>query len=29
MKTEEQRRARELRSLGWSIGEIERELGVS
>jgi hypothetical protein len=29
VKTDEQRRARELRALGWSIGEIERELGVS
>jgi hypothetical protein len=29
MKTDEQRRARELRGLGWSIGEIERELNVS
>jgi hypothetical protein len=29
MKTDEQRRARELRALGWSIGEIERELDVS
>ena len=29
MKTDEQRRARELRALGWSIGEIERELSVS
>jgi len=29
MKTDEQRRARELRALGWSIGEIERELHVS
>jgi len=29
MKTTEQRRARELRRLGWSIGEIERELQVS
>lgn len=29
MKTDEQRRARELRALGWSIGEIERELSVA
>jgi hypothetical protein len=29
MKTEEQRKARELRALGWSIGEIERAVGVS
>jgi hypothetical protein len=29
MKTEERRRARELRELGWSITEIEREVGVS
>ena len=29
VKTTEQRRARELRALGWSIGEIEFELGVS
>src|SRR3954462_8532591 len=29
VKTEEQRRARELRALGWSIGEIETEVGVS
>jgi hypothetical protein len=29
MKTEEQRRAKELRALGWSIKEIERELGVA
>jgi hypothetical protein len=29
MKTSEQRRARDLRALGWSIGEIEQELHVS
>jgi hypothetical protein len=29
LKTEEQQRARELRSLGWSIGEIQQALGVS
>src|SRR5690242_17276390 len=29
MKAEEQRKARELRALGWSIGEIERAVGVS
>jgi transcriptional regulator with XRE-family HTH domain len=29
MKTDERRRARELRALGWSVKEIERELGVS
>jgi hypothetical protein len=29
VKTDEQRRARELRALGWSIGEIEMEVGVS
>ena len=29
VKTDEQRRARSLRGLGWSIGEIERELDVS
>lgn len=29
MKTEEQRRARELRAQGWSIKEIEHELGVA
>jgi len=29
VKTVEQQRARELRSLGWSIGEIQQELGVS
>jgi DNA-binding transcriptional regulator YdaS (Cro superfamily) len=29
MKTDEQRRARELRALGWSVKEIERQLGVS
>jgi hypothetical protein len=29
VKTDEQRRARELRALGWSIGEIETEVGVS
>jgi hypothetical protein len=29
VKTAEQRRARELRALGYSIGEIERELGVA
>lgn len=29
IKTDEQRRARELRALGWSIGEIEHELHVS
>jgi transcriptional regulator with XRE-family HTH domain len=29
MKTEERRRARELRAQGWSVKEIERELGVS
>jgi transcriptional regulator with XRE-family HTH domain len=29
MKTDEQRRARELRALGWSVKEIERELHVS
>ena len=29
VKTDEQRRARELRALGWSIGEIEHHLGVS
>ena len=28
MKTDEQRRARELRALGWSIKEIERHLGA-
>ena len=29
MKTDERRRARELRALGWSIKEIEQRLGVS
>jgi transcriptional regulator with XRE-family HTH domain len=29
MKTDEQRRARELRAQGWSVKEIERELGVA
>jgi transcriptional regulator with XRE-family HTH domain len=29
MKTDERRRARELRAEGWSVKEIERELGVS
>ena len=29
MKPEEQRKARELRALGWSVKEIERELGVA
>jgi hypothetical protein len=29
MKTAERLRARDLRQLGWSLGEIERELGVS
>lgn len=29
MKPDEQRKARELRALGWSIGEIETELGVA
>jgi transcriptional regulator with XRE-family HTH domain len=29
VKTEDQRRARELRAQGWSVKEIERELGVS
>ena len=29
MKTEERRRARELRAEGWSVKEIERTLGVS
>jgi transcriptional regulator with XRE-family HTH domain len=29
VKTDEQRRARELRALGWSIKEIERHLGVA
>jgi transposase len=29
MKTDERRRARELRAQGWSIKEIERSLGVS
>jgi hypothetical protein len=29
MKAKEQQRARELRALGWSVKEIERELGVS
>jgi transposase len=29
MKTEERRRARELRAEGWSVKEIERSLGVS
>jgi len=29
MKTEEQRKARELRRQGWSVREIERRLGVS
>ena len=29
VKTAEQKRARELRVLGWSIGEIQRALGVS
>src|SRR5436305_9566353 len=29
MKAKEQRKARELRALGWSVKEIERALGVS
>jgi transcriptional regulator with XRE-family HTH domain len=29
VKTDEQRRARELRALGWSVREIEAELGVA